>query len=176
MERRAITCPITAHLEVIDCERTSLGILIEGCSRFSPGGARCNRECSRRLDRRERVDNDDPTERVLVVYARERLPAEAIAHALQLDDFTVELADACVVGAPPPEDYDAVVIVSQPNWLNYTRAIDAYVAEHAAGLQDRPSRTFSVPRRWSRRSIATLATTFAHWFGDAVPSSIVERP
>jgi hypothetical protein len=176
MERRALTCPMTAHLEVIDYERTSLGILVEGCTRFSPGDVRCNRECSRRLDRRDRADNDDPTERVLVVYARERGPAEAIAYALRLDDFTVELADACVAGAPPPEDYDAVVIVSQPNWLNFTHAIDAYVGEHAAGLLDRPSHTFDVPRRWSRRSIDTLATAFARAFGDAIPSSIVGRP
>jgi hypothetical protein len=171
MERRAITCPMTAHLEVIDYERTSLGILVEGCSRFSPGDIRCNRECSRRLDRRDRADNDDPTERVLVVYARERVPAEAIAYALRLDDFIVELADACVSGAPPPEDYDAVVIVAQPNWLNYTHATDAYAREHAAGLRDRPSRTFSVPRRWSRRSIDGLATAFARSFADAIPSS-----
>jgi menaquinone-dependent protoporphyrinogen IX oxidase len=109
------------------------------------------------------------------VYASESAPAEAIAHALRVDDFIVELADACVAGAPPPEDYDAVVIVAQPNWLNYTHAIDAYVREHPRGLQDRPTRTFTVPRWWSRRSIDTLAIAFAREFGDAIPSSIVER-
>lgn len=175
MERRAITCPMTAHLEVIDYERTSLGILVDRCTRFSPGDVRCTRECSRRLDRRDRADNDDPTERVLVVYANERIPADAIAHALRFDDFIVELADACVSGAPPPEDYDAVVIVSQPYWPHQTRAIDAYVREHPTGLQDRPSRTFSVPRWWSRRSIETLATTFARAFAEAIPSAIAER-
>jgi len=173
MQRRAITCPTTAHLEVIDYDRTSLGILVESCTRFSPADVRCTRECSRRLDRRERADNDDPTERVLVVYANERVPGDAIAHALRLDDFIVELADASVSGAPPPEDYDAVVLVSQPSWVHHTHAIDAYVRDHSAGLLDRPSRTFSVPRWWSRRSIDTLATAFARVFADDIPSSIV---
>lgn len=177
MERRAITCPTTTHLESIDYERTSLGIVVEACTRFSPGDIRCTCECARRLDRSDRADNDDATERVLVVYAKERVPAEAIAHALRVDDFIVELADACVLGAPPPEDYDAVVIVAQPNWLHHTRAIDAYVRDHPAGLQDRPSRTFSVPRRWSRRSIDRQAAAFVRTFADDIPSSIVvEHP
>ena len=36
MERKLITCPISAHLEEIEYERTPLGIVIDQCSRFVP--------------------------------------------------------------------------------------------------------------------------------------------
>jgi hypothetical protein len=56
MERKRITCPETSHVELIDLERTPLGILIAGCSRFLP---RCQMTCTRRcaafMDLWERV-------------------------------------------------------------------------------------------------------------------------
>ena len=53
MERKRITCPETAHLELIDYEPTPLGALIVGCSRFLPRCAvTCSRECAVRLDHR----------------------------------------------------------------------------------------------------------------------------
>lgn len=170
MERKAITCPRSAHFEVIDYERTPLGILVTGCTRFPLGDVTCTCECARRLDRSDRANNADPTERVLVVYAGSREPADAVAHALRADDFTVELADASLRGAPPPEDYDAVVLVARPSWLERTKEIDAYVRDHQDGLCDRPSRVFTVPRRWSQRSIERRATAFARLFADDIPS------
>jgi hypothetical protein len=60
MERKLITCPETAHLEEIDYERTSLGLVIVGCSRFQPRCAvECECECARRMDRRDRAPDDD---------------------------------------------------------------------------------------------------------------------
>lgn len=60
MERKPITCPETAHLEQIDLEHTSDGIVISGCSRFNPPDSiDCARECARRLDKRERVVRDE---------------------------------------------------------------------------------------------------------------------
>lgn len=54
MERKRITCPETAHLELIDYEPTPLGALIVGCSRFLPrGSVSCSRECAVRLDHRD---------------------------------------------------------------------------------------------------------------------------
>jgi hypothetical protein len=177
MERRAITCPHTAHLEVIDHERSPLGMLVTGCTRFAPGDVRCNRECARRFDLRDRANNADPTERVLVVYAGSREPAEAIAQALRADDFTVELADARLQGAPPPEDYDAVVLVARASGLDHTRYIDAYAREHQETLRDRPSRVFTLPRRWSQRSLERKAMAFAQLLADDIPSAVAaEQP
>jgi hypothetical protein len=61
MERKRITCPETAHLELIDYERTPLGVVISGCSRFLPRCAvGCSRLCAAMMDRRAcRTDPDD---------------------------------------------------------------------------------------------------------------------
>jgi len=169
MDRRAITCPVTADLEAIDYERTSLGVIVEGCTRFPSGDIQCSCECARRMDRHDRADCGDATERVLVVYAGERAPAAAIAHTLRADDFTVELADACVAGAPPPEDYDAVVLVVRPGWFHHARAIEAYVRAHEHGLRVRLTRTFTVPRRWARGSVARRVNAFTRLLADDIP-------
>ena len=177
MERKAITCPRTAHLEVIDYERTPLGLVVTGCTQFAPNDVRCTCECARRFDLRDRANNADPTERVLVVYTGSREPAEAIAQALRADDFTVELADARLHKTPPPEDYDAVVLVVRANGLDHTSEIDAYAAEHQEGLRDRPSRVFTVPRRWSQRSLGRKAMAFAQLLADDIPAATAaEQP
>jgi hypothetical protein len=55
---RLITCPETAHLELIECEETPFGLVIARCSRFRPADAvECPRTCAARLDRR-----DEPTQ------------------------------------------------------------------------------------------------------------------
>jgi hypothetical protein len=63
MERKRITCPETIKLELIDYDRTPLGVLIAGCSRFLPRCAMaCSRQCAAHMDRRsdhlERVSED----------------------------------------------------------------------------------------------------------------------
>ena len=51
---RLITCPETAHLELIECEETPFGLVIARCSRFRPACAvTCPRTCAARLDRRD---------------------------------------------------------------------------------------------------------------------------
>jgi hypothetical protein len=61
MSYRLITCPETAHLEMIEDEPHPLGLLILACSRFRPSCAvACPRTCAARLDRRDRQD-DFPT-------------------------------------------------------------------------------------------------------------------
>jgi hypothetical protein len=58
MERRRITCPETARFELIDYERTPLGAVIAGCSRFLPRCAlTCTRECAAQMDHRCRRDD-----------------------------------------------------------------------------------------------------------------------
>jgi hypothetical protein len=56
MAYQLVTCPETAHLELIEYEQEALGLLIAACSRFRPPSAlRCPRTCAARLDRRDRV-------------------------------------------------------------------------------------------------------------------------
>lgn len=55
MAYRLITCPESAHLELIEYGEHPCGMLIEACSRFRPAGAvHCPRTCAARLDRRAR--------------------------------------------------------------------------------------------------------------------------
>lgn len=56
MASRWITCPETAHLEEIEYEDTSLGMLLAACSRYRPCAVECARTCAARLDRRARAE------------------------------------------------------------------------------------------------------------------------
>jgi hypothetical protein len=52
--QRLITCPETAHLEMIEYEETPVGCVISACSRFRPATAvMCPRTCAARMDRRD---------------------------------------------------------------------------------------------------------------------------
>jgi hypothetical protein len=148
MDRKRITCPETAHLEEVDLERTPYGHVIAGCSRFQPACAvQCAGECARRLDRRDRRDTDDLGERVLVVYAdasRTRPIALALAEALVGDRLTVDIADADTHAAPPPADYDAIVIGTAIRFTRYSSSAIDYIAEHRDALVAMPSFLFFV--------------------------------
>jgi hypothetical protein len=62
-----VTCPESAHLELIECEETPFGIVIAGCSSFRGSCAGvCPRTCAARLDRRASRGLPDDDE-VLVV-------------------------------------------------------------------------------------------------------------
>ena len=56
MALRWITCPETAHLEEIEYEDTTLGMLVSSCSRYRPCAVECARTCAARLDRRARIE------------------------------------------------------------------------------------------------------------------------
>ncbi len=59
MACKLITCPESAHLEMIVYEDTPLGMLIEACTRFAPGcPMSCPRTCAARLDRRSVGTNE----------------------------------------------------------------------------------------------------------------------
>lgn len=56
MSYRPITCPESAHLEMIELVEDPLGLLVIGCTRFRPPCAvECARTCTARLDRRARL-------------------------------------------------------------------------------------------------------------------------
>lgn len=55
MSLRLVTCPETAHLELISYQEHPLGTLVDECSRFAPSCIpTCPRTCAERLDRRKR--------------------------------------------------------------------------------------------------------------------------
>lgn len=62
MSLRLVTCPETAHLELISYQDHPLGTLVDECSRFAPSCVpTCPRTCAERLDRRARaVQELDP--------------------------------------------------------------------------------------------------------------------
>ncbi|HET9991718.1 MAG TPA: flavodoxin domain-containing protein [Kofleriaceae bacterium] len=145
--RKPITCPLTGHLETVELEQTALGFVVDRCSRFSPSDrVTCTRECARRLDR---AGNDELTERVLVLYAdatRSRPPADALASALREEDMVVELAAVDFGTAPPPQDYDALVLVAPLRMWGYARSLTDYMREHVAALETMPTWFISVSR------------------------------
>ncbi len=60
MAYRLVTCPESAHLELIEYAETPCGMLILGCSSFRPPcDASCPRTCAARLDQRDRILGDD---------------------------------------------------------------------------------------------------------------------
>ncbi|MCA9680502.1 MAG: hypothetical protein H6709_07350 [Kofleriaceae bacterium] len=63
MAYQLITCPETAHLELIEYEQVPLGRLVQACSRFRPPHCvRCPRTCTARLDRRARSQAPFPSD------------------------------------------------------------------------------------------------------------------
>ena len=63
MSYQLVTCPESAHLELIEYADTPCGLLILECSRFEVSGdVDCPRTCAARFDRRQRT-----LERILAV-------------------------------------------------------------------------------------------------------------
>jgi hypothetical protein len=61
VSRKLVTCPETAHLELIDFDLHPLGVLIRACTRFAPScEAKCERTCAARMDRRARDTSRPP--------------------------------------------------------------------------------------------------------------------
>ena len=55
MPCKLVTCPESAHLEMIAFDESPLGVLIDACTRFPLGcQMTCARTCAARLDRRHR--------------------------------------------------------------------------------------------------------------------------
>lgn len=72
MPSMLVTCPETAHLEEIDYEDSSAGLLVASCSGFaSPCSMSCGVTCAALLDRKRRamLRDDEITE----VYGEDTL-------------------------------------------------------------------------------------------------------
>lgn len=79
MPRRLVTCPDTAHLELISYQEHPLGTLVDECSRFADGVPTCPRTCAERLDRRSRAQLglEGDVEELLAVGDDTRLGVDA---------------------------------------------------------------------------------------------------
>ena len=144
MERRHVICPVTGRLEEVDLERTAAGVVITGCTRFEPREAvDCGRACAPDIDRSDRRNIDDRVERLLVVTPGSdeltRSLAQVLTEDLARDGLTAELADAGVRTAPPPEDYEAVVICSRLRFGRHPRSLIDYIARNRAALAGMPA-------------------------------------
>ena len=86
--------------------------------------------------------------RILVVFAssngQTHLIADAIAGHLRNAGHGVELSDALAGGAPPPEDYDAVIVGSRVRMGRHANEIVEYVVANRYALSRIPSAFFSV--------------------------------
>jgi hypothetical protein len=136
------------------------------------------------MELRDRGDVESRRERVLVIHAQSRYTrpvADALAHELSRDGFTVEIADADTRAAPPPADYDAIVIGSRVRFGGHARAIVDYIAHHREALATMPAFLFAVSRDGHahvgrlRRATGWLPTRsfgiarpawHVRWFGD----------
>jgi hypothetical protein len=57
MAYKLLTCPETAHLEMIEYDEHALGMLVLTCSRYRPACAvACTRTCAARLDQKRLLD------------------------------------------------------------------------------------------------------------------------
>lgn len=168
MERKWLTCPLSAHLEEIELERTVLGTVVARCSRFGSEPVVCSHECARRMDVHDHDLLESFTERVLVLYAatsQAQAIAERLACCLRSDCLVAELANGAVRDMPPPEDYEAVVFVSPLRRGRHTPAIDNYLADHHLALATMPT-FFVEPNRETIASVSELAKAI----GDEIPA------
>lgn len=141
MERTLVTCPETGCPERVELERTPVGTVVEGCSRFSPHETvTCSRRCAATIDR---VDRDALDERVLVACAnadgQTAALARALAAALGRDRLLVELAELAAGGAPPAIDYDSVVVVARVRFSRLPRCAVAWLAANRDALLAMPA-------------------------------------
>ncbi|MEO8554359.1 MAG: hypothetical protein ABI678_30495 [Kofleriaceae bacterium] len=162
-------------------------MVVTGCSALAPG-AECDCECARRIDRRDRLVTDDTTERVLVLHAAIPAAADALAVALGADALAVEIADASACGLPPPEDYDAIVLVARRGLLGHPRGLDAYLRAHRDALHDRVtwlvvvSRTANAVERWRETgwdpghvASLTLPPARVRWLGEPLADQLASQ-
>jgi len=146
-EQKRVTCPETGHLETIELERTPLGVIVTGCSRYPCEALACPRECARRMDRRARA-SADTRERVLLVLANLHDDAARIAtmlaEELAADGLAVEILELDARHALPLADYDAVVVGANVRFGRHARSVIEYIREQRGSFASLPAFFFSV--------------------------------
>jgi hypothetical protein len=143
---------------------------------------RCGGECARRLDESARQHVDDRSERVLVVHAGVHAIADMLARELRRDGLIVDVADASPRGAPPPADYDAVIVATRERWRRLAQPAVAYLEQHRGELATMPRFVVLVRDRVTRRFAWDQSRTFqieapslrARWLGEP-PARTLKR-
>ncbi|MEO6775573.1 MAG: hypothetical protein ABI467_21610 [Kofleriaceae bacterium] len=179
---------MTEHLDEIALEHTSLGALIASSSRFGLNEVVCDHECARALGRTPASDADYTHERILVVHDGARVPAEVLGNALRAEAVVVEIADSGARGVPPPQDYDAVVLVAWRGARASTRAAEAYMREHHEALREVPTWLVAVSRdhnrvqRWSETGWRpahvgsfVMPSGWTRWFGAPLEQELASQ-
>jgi menaquinone-dependent protoporphyrinogen oxidase len=147
-ETKLTMCPQTGERVEVALERSSLGLVVVGCTRFHPGSRiDCTRECVKPMDCMDR-SNVDIRERVVIVLANLRDDAACIATKLvgdlAVDDLAVEVVDLEMRRPPPLADYDAVIIGARIRFGRHPRSIVNYVRDQREALATMPASFYSV--------------------------------
>ena len=147
-ETRLTTCPQTGARVEVELERSPVGLVITGCTRFHPhSGIDCTRACVKSMDCVDRSEIDS-RERVLLVLANLRDDAAAIATKLvgelAVDDLAVEVVDLQGRRPPPLADYHAVIIGARIRFGRPPRSIVNYVRDQRELLATMLSSFYSV--------------------------------
>lgn len=201
MERMKVSCPVTGRSEEVSVDRTPCGTVIASCSRFVPSGdVHCGGTCAVALDHELGCDRAYRAERVLVVFANAQHTesiARQLGSLLSFDGMLVEYANADFGPAPPPEDFEAVVVGLAPRFWGLPRSITTYIADHHESLAALPNFLFLVGgvaakdvaqlaerTGWMPHGVATYARpqdagmpdigalrAFAYAIGDAIPAT-----
>jgi menaquinone-dependent protoporphyrinogen IX oxidase len=185
-ETRLTKCPETGELVEVELERTTLGLVVQGCTRFHPrNGMECSRGCVKRMDIAEcsKLDN---RERVVIVLANMHDDAAHIAGKLADDlagdGLTVELANIGTCPPPPLADYDGIVVGARVRFGRHPRAIVDFVRSHREQLESMPASFYSVGGHgaYDRDGYITRLARRTGWrpittasFGNADP---IQRP
>jgi menaquinone-dependent protoporphyrinogen IX oxidase len=120
---------------------------------------------------------DPDLTRVLVVtsdHPQARTIADAIRLHLIVLGYWVEVADASTGTAPPPSDYDAIVIGATITWSS-DHAIAKYIADHRDALRELPSALFVVARPGTSAAFARFVRN-SGWQPVRVASIARDRP
>lgn len=162
-DTKLVTCPETGHLEELELEATPLGLVVVKCSRYAGEELTCPRECTRRMDKRDRCACANQP-RVLVLV--DRLEDDAARIASRLADVLlaqgVIVEVASVAARAPLADYDAVILGGGVRVGRLAPGLAGYLHDHADELRARPAFLFTVggrvthPVGWRPASMATF--------------------
>ena len=185
-ETKLTRCPETGEQVEVELERTALGLVVRGCTRFHPRDRlECSRGCVKRMDLTDASELDN-RERVVIVLANMHDDAAHVAGRLAEDlagdGLTVELADIGTRPPPPLADYDGIVVGARMRFGRHPRSIVDFVRSHREELESMPASFYSVGGHaaYDRDGYVTRLARRTGWrpittatFGNADP---IQRP
>jgi menaquinone-dependent protoporphyrinogen IX oxidase len=107
--------------------------------------------------------NKAPNKTLIVVageFGDSMTIAQALGQRLRRRGHVVEVGDALAHSPPSPEDFQAVIIGTEPGQARDRRALGDYIGRHRAKLENRATGLFIVNNQ-KRRRIASQVDAFA---------------